>query len=322
MGKQTWQATASMEMLQARALLYSRIRHFFACRGVLEVETPLLSHASGSDPNINPIVSHCGNSGMSDIRPMFLQTSPEFAMKRLLAAGSGPVFQICKAFRDGEAGSRHNPEFTLLEWYRPGYDHVQLMDEVEALVTGILDMGSIERLAYRDLFVRYLGIDPHTAPTAELKALADRHINSVLTTEDRDVWLDLLFSHLVEPQLSTACFIYDYPVSQAALARVETDASGTPVARRFELVVEGMELANGYFELTDPAEQQARFADDQLVRQQRGLPQYPLDQHFLAALASGLPSCAGVALGLDRLLMLAEGCKSIQEVLAFPMDRA
>lgn len=320
MNNHSWQPTTSLEVLRLRAVTLKQIRSFFEQRGVLEVETPLLSHAIGSDPNLDPIEAHCQQHGSKE--KLFLQTSPEFSMKRLLASGSGPIFQICKAFRSGEAGPKHNPEFTMLEWYRPGFEHDQLMDEVEELMAEILEITNIPRISYRDVFRQHLGIDPHTASASEIKSLAQQKIDIALDSKDKDIWLELLYSHLIEPELKDAVFIHDYPKTQAALARIEKDQQGVEVARRFELVVSGLELANGYFELSDPGELLRRFNSDQLIRKQRAQPQNPLDHNLLAAHQHGLPSCAGVALGIDRLIMLAAGVDSIEEVISFPEDRA
>ena len=304
------------------------LRAFFAERGVLEVETPLLATAPTTAPHLDSFVTrYAGPQG----RPLYLQTSPEFAMKRLLAAGSGPIYQIGKAFRNGEAGGRHNPEFTLLEWYRPGYGQHALMDEVEALVTPLLGRAvsaAPERIRYGAAFQRYTGLDPHTASCSELRARALAHGISLTDGVDepnRGLWLDVLLSHLVEPQLGQGrlCFLYDYPASQAALAVVRHDSSGPPVAERFELYLNGMELASGYHELGDSAEQRKRFEHDRRERGRLGLDQdIPLDEHLLAALTAGLPDCAGVALGVDRLVMLALGASHIGEVIGFPLARA
>lgn len=248
-------------------------------------------------------------------------------MKRLLAAGSGPVYQICKVFRDGEAGRLHNPEFTMLEWYRPGYDHRQLMDEVDELVRGLLapyrQCPPTLRLSYAEAFERFAGVDPHRTGPAQLeRRAAQLGIAAPAGLGSRDQWLDLLLTHVVEPALRdhALCLIYDYPASQAALARVR---DGDPaVAERFELYLDGVELANGFHELTDAGEQARRFSDDAARRAQSGAHGPPPDARFLAALGHGLPDCAGVALGLDRLLMRALGAPAIEQVLAFPWPRA
>ena len=291
---------------------------------MLEVETPILSAAAVTDPHIESFAIKDPQYG----KPRYLHTSPEFGMKRLLAAGSGSIYQLCKVFRQGELGRRHNPEFTLLEWYRLDFDHQQLMTEVNELVRELLDgyltLGDTQRLTYRDVFLQYAGLDPHTASTRELQAkVEERGIDVTgLSDTDKDAWLDLLMTHTVEPALPRDCpvFIYDYPASQAALARIRPN--DPPVAERFELYIYGMELANGFHELTDAGEQRQRFEVDNRARLAAGLAPMPVDARFLAALEAGLPDCAGVALGLDRLVMLATGAKSISEVLAFDADRA
>jgi lysyl-tRNA synthetase class 2 len=319
-----WRPTAPRSALRARAVLNRLIRDFFQHRAVLEVETPLMSRHSGTDAHLAPIIARYGVGHGSEGSPRYLQTSPEFAMKRLLCAGSGPIYQLCKAFRDGESGPRHNPEFTMLEWYRPGFSLEQLMDEVEALVRAALPLAAaaIPRLSYAELFQCELGIDPHGAALAELQALVHSRVDSQLELGERDACLDLLYSTLIEPTLIEPVFIQDYPASQAALAKTAQDAQGRSVARRFELVIGGLELANGYDELSDATEQARRFEQDGLKRSGLGLPPLAADTRLLAALAQGLPACAGVALGVDRLLMLRLGMRNIEEVLSFPEARA
>jgi lysyl-tRNA synthetase class 2 len=317
-----WQPTASPDLLQARARLNRTIRAFFEARGVMEVETPLLSHAIGTDPNLSPITAAYQAHPQAPPQALYLQTSPEFAMKRLLAAGSGPIYQLCKAVRNGEQGTKHNPEFSMLEWYRPGFSLAQLMDEVEALAVTALGPLSCTRITYRELFRRHFDVDPFEASLAELVRLTQRHVDLNLPEQHRDTLLELLYSQVIEPALREPVFIHEYPASQAALSRVVTDAQGQRVALRFELVINSMELANGYDELSDAAEQERRFAADQSLRKQRGLPEYPADKRLLGALQHGMPACAGVALGVDRLLMLQTGARSIAEVLSFPHDRA
>ena len=246
-------------------------------------------------------------------------------MKRLLAAGVGPIYQICKVFRDGEAGRLHNPEFTLLEWYRPDYDHHRLMDEVEALIYAVLPKPcAVRRVSYGRLFEDVLGFNPHPAGPEELRHVAvDQGIQgaSALGLTDRDAWLDLLMSHCIEPKLGSGmCFVYDYPASQASLARIRQGEP--PVAERFELYLDGTELANGFHELGDHTEQRRRFQADLERRHERRQTIPPVDDHFLDALEAGLPDSSGVALGIDRLLMCITGAAHIGEVLAFPMDRA
>lgn len=325
----SWRPTATLETLKLRARLLDRIRAFFMARGVLEVETPALSSAATPDPALASLTTRYTGPEFPRGQALYLHTSPEFPMKRLLAAGSGSIFQICKAFRDGEAGRHHNPEFTMLEWYRDGFDHHRLMDEVDELVrtvlTGLVDLLPAERLTYRDAFLRHAGIDPFRSDRAQFAHCAASHgidVAPELRDQPERAWCDLLMSHVIEPQFCarTPVFIYDYPASQAALARV---LPGTPpVAARFELYLNGVELANGFHELADAAEQKRRFETQLQQRAEDGLPQMQIDTRLLAALAAGLPDCAGVALGFDRLVMIAAGARSIEEVLTFPIGRA
>lgn len=321
MGSNDWQPTTDRKMLEARAELLQQVRLFFAARGVLEVETPLLASAIGTDPLLDPVRAGLDIPGRPAAE-FFLQTSPEFAMKRLLAAGSGAIYQLGKAFRNGETGSRHNPEFTLLEWYRPGFTLAALMDEVDALAGAVLGTAPARRITYSDLFMEHLAIEPLAAECDALRDLARDRLDTTFASDNPDYWLDLLFSHCIEPQLQAPVFITHYPPSQAALAQLAADDRGRTVALRFELVARGMELANGYQELTDAGEQRRRFAADQARRRAEGLPVHPVDERFLAALEHGLPACAGVALGFDRLLMLKTGSKHISEVISFPVARA
>lgn len=313
-----WWPSATRENLKLRAGLLESIRRFFNERGVMEVETPLLAATTVTDPHIDSLES------LYKGRRLFLQSSPEYAMKRLLAAGSGPIYQICKAFRDGEEGPRHNPEFTLLEWYRPGFDHHALMDELEELVRQLLDLGTGSRISYADIFEELIGLDPHTAEHEPLAVAAIELGLSPASAAslDRDGCLDFIFSQQVQPALERGrpVFIHDFPVSQAALARIRP---GSPaVAERFELFINGVELANGYHELTDGDVQAERFSSDQAKRGRLGLPAVEPDSRLLAALRYGLPACAGVALGLDRLLMVMVGAQRLEEVIAFPVSRA
>jgi lysyl-tRNA synthetase class 2 len=315
-----WQPVASHEVLKARAALLASMRNFFSSRNILEVETPLLCSRSVTDPALEPLTVPAGEA-LSD--PRYLQTSPEYAMKRLLAADSGPIYQICKAFRDGEVGGRHNPEFSMLEWYQPGFDHHQLMAEVADLLCHCLGPQSVQYFSYRALFENYLNIDPFTASVSNLESFARGEIDVGFSSGDRDVWLDLILSHLLEPRLAEwdLCFVYDYPASQAALARIVSQ-DGVAVGQRFELYVKGMELANGYCELTDPVEQRERFIADNLRRKTQSQPQRELDENLLGALEHGLSACSGVALGVDRLLMMASGISDIRQVLAFDWTRS
>ncbi|HEX5340448.1 MAG TPA: EF-P lysine aminoacylase EpmA [Gammaproteobacteria bacterium] len=316
-----WRPTASFEVLRFRAKLLKKLRMFFEARGVLEVDTPALSHAAATDRHLGSfrVENPHGDS-------LYLQTSPEFPMKRLLAAGSGDIWQACKVFRAGEAGRLHNPEFTLLEWYRSGFDHHRLMREVAELIATLVPSlaGEPEYLSYREAFQRHAGFDPFEADSKTcIHAL--QHPERLLPAEhelDFDGWLDLVAGECVYPALGHGhvAFVHDYPASQAALARIRADQP--PVAERFEAFVNGVELANGFHELTDAGEQRRRFAHDLQLREENGLPAVPMDECLIAALEQGLPECAGVALGFDRLLMLAAGAGSIEAVIAFPASRA
>lgn len=310
-----WQPSAAISVLKERASILKTIRDFFHQRNILEVETPLLSHATGTDPHVQ---------GIKTENNLHLQTSPEYAMKRLLAAGSGPIFQITKAFRNDDAGKLHNPEFTMLEWYRPGFDHHALMDEVDLLLQFVLKTASAERVSYVELFKKYCAIDPITATLTDLKACVVKHdIAFFGELSSKDAWLDLLITHVIEPHMGVErpLFLYDFPVSQAALAKIRWEE--TPqVASRFEVYFKGIELANGFHELQDAKEQRKRFQEELKVRAAMHLPNVPMDENFLAALEHGLPDCAGVALGVDRLVMLALKCRSIKETLSFAFERA
>ncbi len=313
-----WQSSASQDVLLSRARLLQSIRSFFAERSVLEVETPALSQFTVTDIHLHSF--SVPNSPYA--KGLFLQTSPEYAMKRLLASGSGAIYQICKVFRQEEYSRLHNPEFTMLEWYRPGFSMNDLVAEVEALVRGILECGPIPRYSYRELFEQNLLFDPHTVNGQQLRNSVLEHIDIDTSKLSDTDCLQLLMEKCIEPLLPVNCFVYDYPLEQAALARVEADHTGTQVAKRFELYCNGMEVANGYFELTDAGEQQHRFKKDQDLRATMQLPAIESDERLLAAMDSGLPECSGVALGVDRLLMAQLGATSIEEVLSFPGSKA
>ena len=317
-----WRPTAERPMLERRAALFAGARSFFAARGVLEVDTPFLINHPPSDVHI-----HSAQVAFPEAPPFFLHTSPEYAMKRLLAAGSGDIFQICHVVRALERSRVHNSEFTLLEWYRIGFSLDDLMSEVEALVrdlAGPAVAGVSERVTYGDAFRRELALDPFAASDAELAAVAEGagFVRGGGAPASRDDLLDFLMGLRIGPSLGRKglTFIHGYPASQAALAR--RDPCDTRTAKRFEVYRNGVELANGYHELASSVEQRERFAADHQERRRRGLPTFPIDENFLAALATGLPDCAGVALGLDRLLMLATGAAHIDEVIAFPTERA
>lgn len=311
-----WQPSASIENLRARARIIQRIRDFFNAHQVLEVETPLLCYTSVTAPHIQSIPAFY-QLGLQEQR-YYLQTSPEYMMKRLLAANSGDIYQLCKAFRQDEAGRFHNPEFTMLEWYRIGFDHHALMNDMDELLQRILNVEPAERVSYQALFETHLQINPHTISIDNARACAKQHgINMQEEINDIDTWLQLLCSHYIEPRigLKKPIFVYDYPVSQAALARIQP--GNPPVASRFEVYFKGIELANGFHELANATEQRARFENDLIERKKLGLTELPIDEYFLTALTHGLPDCAGVALGIDRLMMLALNAKQISDVVSF-----
>ncbi len=307
----TWRPSASLTVIQQRARIYRQVRAFFDARECLEVDTPLLSPSTNTDANIESIkASSLGQT-------LYLQTSPEFAMKRLLAAGSGSIYQVCHAFREGEKGRRHNPEFTLLEWYRIGFDYQQLMDEMEMLIDDVSDeLNQYQRISYRQLVLDHIGVDIDKIELLDLRERVDKLVPGTRSAElDVDQCLDLLISLIIAPEMKGYVFVYDYPVSQAALARVKM--SNPTVAERFELFYNGLELANGFSELCDSPQQRQRFEKDNNRRLGAGLEPYPIDELLLSALSSGLPECAGVAIGLDRLLMVLLGKDSIDQVLSF-----
>jgi elongation factor P--(R)-beta-lysine ligase len=318
----SWRPTATLGTLERRAAALAVTREFFRARNVLEVETPALVNAPVSDVNLASVRVDVPGHGA----PLYLHTSPEYAMKRLLAAGSGDIYQICRVFRGAERGRQHNPEFTMVEWYRLGFTLEELMSEVAALTRVILEKPQVpvEFVSYRDAVRRHAGLDPFDAPMDDLQRAA--HSLGLdparAAAAGRDELLDLLVGARVGPALGSHAltFVHRYPASQAALARL--DPADPRVALRFELYFRGVELANGYHELTNGAEQKLRFATDQDHRAQRALDVSQLDQHLLAALDAGLPDCSGVALGFDRVLMLATGASHIDEVIAFPVERA
>jgi len=320
-----WRPSADLDALRLRARVYAAMRGFFADRGVLEVETPVLSEAGNTEPNIDSFTTAFSGHRDAGRAMRWLRTSPEYPLKRLLAAGIGDCYELGRVFRNGEAGGRHNPEFTMLEWYRVGWDHLRLIEETIELVQQALALvgrrAALLSLTYRDLFEQGLGLDPFAATDAELRApLAGIGIDH--DGLSRDDWLDLLMTHLIQPRFPAdrITVVRDWPESQAALARIRRD--DPPVAERFELYLGPVELANGYHELSDAAEQHARFLHDNRRRGQRGMIEVPLDARLVDALAHGLPDCAGVALGVERLLMVLRDTPRIADVLAFDFARA
>lgn len=324
-GLQDWHPTATREILELRAALLARARGFFAARGVLEVDTPLVVNAPVTDVHIHSARVTLEATDAVAREPFFLHTSPEYAMKRLLAAGIGDIYQICHVVRAFERGRLHNAEFTLVEWYRPGYSLDALMSEVDALVRELLGPAAASRhttrVSYREAFVETLALDPFTASLQELNASA-RQAGFTGSATDRDDLLEVLMGTVVGPQLGRdgLTFIHGYPATQAALARL--DPRDPRAAQRFELYCDGIELANGFHELASASEQRSRFESDREERRRLGLTDTALDERLLAALEAGLPDCCGVALGFDRTLMLAAGAERIDAVLPFPIERA
>ena len=312
-----------IEIIKGRARIVSDIRHFFSQRHVLEVDTPILSRAAPTAPYLESFKTEFIPMGSIDKASYYLQTSPEFAMKILLAGGSGSIYQIAKVFRNGERGRLHSPEFTMLEWYRPELNLGELMDEVAALLQTITSYSESVRFSYKEVFSQYLNVNVLVCSKDELQKLAIKKLPSFSGDFylDRDGWLELLMSQVIEPELASLkkpVFIYDFPASQAQLAKVKLDNDGEQVAARFELYAGGLEVANGYDELLDAKELRKRFEYDNQQRLKLGKAEMPIDEKLLAAMSLGLPPCTGVALGLDRLLMLAMNKESIDCVQNLP----
>ncbi len=322
-----WRPACDLKQLQCRAQMLEKIRWFFKQKRVLEVETPLLCHTTGTDPQLDFFSSfyHC----VPDKQQMFLQTWPEFAMKRLLAAGSGSIFQICKAFRNGEFGRFHNPEFSILEWYRVDYNLPQLIEETIALLSDVLeerDLAAETKIfSYQQLFKEITGLNALVFCPESYISYAENNalIDAIkLCENDHSLWLDFIFSHKVQPTLAqySLCIVHGYPAIQASLARINPDDS--TIADRFEVFINAMEIGNGFKELADSKEQELRFNQENQTRKEKGLELVNKDNYFLDALSAGLPDCSGIALGLDRLLMIITNTETIKEVLTFPFDRA
>lgn len=321
-GKNQHLPTCSLAAIRGRAWLYSQIRQFFAQREVLEVETPILSQAGVTDLHLASIKAFRGLNGQQ--RTHYLQTSPEFAMKRLLAAGSGAIYQICKVFRDDEHGRKHNSEFTMLEWYRPNFTLEDLMDEVKALLEVCLQQRiEINKQSYKQVFQHKLGINPLKSTLEELRAKSYELGLEIDLGDDRLAYMDLLFSHFVEPSLGkdSITFLTDFPAELASLANIRQDDDGDFVAARFELYIDGLELANAYDELVDSEQLRKRFEEDNITRAKNGLETMPIDEHLLTALNT-MPKCSGIALGIDRLLMVMLQKKNLSDVITFPAERA
>jgi lysyl-tRNA synthetase class 2 len=337
-----WQPSATVERLRQRAAIIKQIRDFFASRNVLEVETPALSQGTITDVYLDALSTAHALPSSSGLTPLYLQTSPEFGMKRMLASGFPDIYQICKCFREDEIGRLHNPEFTMLEWYRLGFSMQSLIDEVSDLLKIVLNVNAqkahIEQYTYQALFQQYLHINPLTTSLHEItqvcaeyglgdyaRALLQEHKQQKPAVQDqnmiKDALLQVLFSQQIEAfigQKAPVCVTH-FPASQASLAKLSDDGQ---TALRFEFYYRGIELANGFEELTDASVQQQRFEHDNQLRSALGKAERPIDQRFLAALKHGLPECSGLALGLDRLIMLALGCDDIGEVLSFDIQRS
>lgn len=320
-----WQASMSWQTAQKRAQIYSMIRTFFSDRNVVEVETPLMSQGTISDLHLDAFATKYNFLSTAIEQTLYLQTSPEFAMKRLLASGYGDIYQLCKAFRDEPYGRFHNPEFTILEWYRLGFNYHDLMAEVEALLISTLNCLPAEYVSYQKVFKQYTGIDPLSTTIVELKGYLNQYeklSNWLIDVEDIDTLLQFIFAECIEKNIgkNAPCFVFAFPASQACLAKI--NLKDVRVAERFECYFKGIELANGFSELTDADIQLERFKQDNNKRGEHGKPERPIDDRFIKALAQGLPECSGVALGIDRLLMLATGATNIEKVISFGVNRA
>jgi lysyl-tRNA synthetase class 2 len=316
------------EVAKSRGNVINAIRDFFKNKNVVEVETPSLSIGTVTDPYLEAFstqYNYLDNSDIDQSQQLYLQTSPEFHMKRLLASGYGCIFQICKAFRHEDSGRYHNPEFTLLEWYRIGFDQHDLMAEIDELLSTVVKTQKSEKISYQNLFIKFVSIDPLTATFAQLYGVIELHGKAadwLYESDDCDLLLQFIFSEIIEKNigLSRPCFVYNFPIAQASLAKECADDNR--VAQRFECYFKGVELANGFNELTDADTQITRFEQDNSKRQQLGLATKNIDENFIKALQSGLPQCAGVALGIDRLMMIALGKSAIEDVISFPIERA
>lgn len=327
MTKTDWQPSAQIDTLKRRAQLLADVRRFFAERQVLEVDTPILSSAAPTAPYLDSFVTRYQPIAAQMGQDYYLQTSPEFAMKRLLAAGSGSIYQIARVFRNGELGRQHNPEFTMLEWYRCDFNLTQLIEETDQLLQAVAGLSPARIMRYQQVFQHYLQLDCFSCSESALRDNALGHIPGLPTDwqADRDGWLELLMSQVIEPQLKKlGCpvVIIDFPTSQAQLAKIGKNEAGRSVAARFELYAGGMELANGYDELLDADELARRFEVDNRKRYEQGKPVMPVDNHLLEAMRHGMPACSGVALGLDRLMMLMDASQSIQQVQSFSFERS
>jgi lysyl-tRNA synthetase class 2 len=323
-----WQSTLSWQNAQKRAKIIQQIRQFFADRNVTEVETPALSQGTVTDMHLEALKCRyhfLADSSDQQSKDLYLQTSPEFHMKRLLASGYGCIFQIAKAFRHEESGRYHNPEFTMLEWYRLGFNHFDLMEEVAELLKEVLDCAEPSLVTYQQLFIDQTGLDPLIVNREQLLALIsqeDKLCDWLIAEQDIDILLQFIFSEVIETNIGNdaPCFVYNFPKSQASLAKICPDDNR--VSQRFECYFQGVELVNGFNELTDPVDQLLRFQQDNKQRNKLGLKENIIDKNFISALTYGLPQCSGVAMGVDRLIMLALKAEHIEQVISFPVGRA
>lgn len=312
--KTQWQPSADISTLKTRAEFLAKIRQFFHDQNVLEVDTPVLASFTVTDPNIESIAATCNE------KTAYLQTSPEFFMKRLLAAGSGDIYYLGKSFRDEEFGAKHNPEFTMLEWYRVGYNDHQLIENTLELIFSLLPEAPVTKLSYKSLFEKHFNVNPHTVSVNKIKMIAQQYCDVQFDSDDVDVWLNLLFTHVIEPAMQGWFVVYDFPESQGALAKKAINEDGDVIAKRFEIYCDGLELGNGYWELTDAKEQRQRFENDVRQRKLHGYRDIHYDENILAALDSGMPECAGIAMGVDRLLMIKTKKLIINDVISFVFE--
>jgi lysyl-tRNA synthetase class 2 len=323
-----WQTKMNWEVAKKRGIILNQIRAFFEYKNVIEVETPSLSVGTVTDPFLEAFsakynYSKCTN--INEYQRLYLQTSPEFHMKRLLASGFGSIYQICKAFRHEDSGRYHNPEFTILEWYRLDFDQHDLIKEVDELLTSVLNCSQSEKISYQELFIKFVSVDPLTASFTELYnviKLYNKADDWLYNSNDSDLLLQFIFSEIIEVNIGkiSPCFVYNFPIAQASLAKQCTE--DVRVAQRFECYFKGIELANGFNELTDVNTQVERFKQDNRKRQRLGLTIKEIDKNFVGALQYGLPQCAGVALGIDRLMMIALDKSAIDQIISFSIDYA
>lgn len=318
-----WRPGTSLDTLKRRARLLQQVRDFFSLRGVLEVETPGISRFPTLDLHLESFSVFHPDKTLQG----YLITSPEYHMKRLISAGSGSIYQLCRAYRCDESGSRHNPEFTILEWYRVGWDQWQLMKEIEDLMQLLLGTNTADYISYREAFEGALSMDPFTITLERFAEICSRHTLQppdylLLQDTDRDEWLNFLIGFLIEPHLGRdrPVFLHSFPASQASLAKLDDD--NPQCAMRFEVYFKGLELGNGFCELTDAEAQENRFREENRKRRAAGKEELAYDPRFIEALKQGMPDCSGIAMGFDRLVMLALGKHSIDEVQTFTRDRS